>query len=892
MRPEQIKEHRESETRMAYRARTTPTLITDDPNARGLRTRRIIPRPSTALSVALIVAFTLLIVWSFMLVRDKLLSNANEMGTHLAKSYASEEQAHFDSFEQLLSMGAHMMSDSINAGADQATLQTTLEAYARHVSDILGANTADPYAVIDGRIIAANPWEGDSSYDFASTAWYQNALGSGKDIAYTDVYTDAITGSLVVTLSCPISGTGNVFAADIRLSDFVATEAGTNLPRNSSYFLTDADGSLIHASSSLNLADESTRSYLNNLTDAILDGKLSDYDDTIPSIDGEQCVVYYSILSSGWISVVTIPLETILQDGWNTTFVVLAAICLGLVCMLVATIVRERLKNRAFKNATDTLTLLGDTFYAIYRINVADGRYAIVKAPDDTRAILGPHGSYDQLLDAVGSVVEKSTHEAFVESFSLDHIRQLFGKGVREFGGDYQRRFGDEYKWVSIRMLQSDDIGMDEAVMSFREIDGEKRMEIQHRILLENALSIAEQASKNKSDLVSNVSHDLRTPLTAIIGLSEIAQRNIDDAEKTVASLRKIEASGRKMLAFVNGVLDMARLEHGGDVLDLEPVSLVEIVGNTVSIFEAQTENDGKRLVVDAPSHMKPVMADELRITQVLMNLVSNAVKYTERGNTIHVTLRQATEGDTVNDYQIIVEDNGIGMSEEFLKRVFEPYTRETMFGPSKVTGTGLGMPIVKSIVARMDGTIDIASQLGQGTRITITLPLRTAPVAVFEAQGDERERESGDGASTEAEREDACTGSDAQEPLRGIRVLVADDTDINREIIQEYLLMLGAEVTHARNGREAVDLFECSEIGGISCILMDMRMPDMDGCEAAQAIRALNRSDAAAVPIIAITANTSPEDVARTAAAGMNGHVTKPIDFASFTQVMQNALQ
>ena len=357
------------------------------------------------------------------------------------------------------------------------------------------------------------------------------------------------------------------------------------------------------------------------------------------------------------------------------------------------------------------------------------------------------------------------------------------------------------------------------------------------------------------------------------------------------------------MLALVNDVLDMSRIEHGGDgLLDLAPVDLAALVRSTAALFEVQAQRDGKTVVVETPDEPEIVYADELRMGQVLMNLVSNAMKYTEDDGTVRVSLRRATDDDALREYQIVVSDDGIGMSEEFLSRIFEPFARETMFSPKDIAGTGLGMPIVKNLVTQMDGDIAIESELGRGTTVTVTLPLRAVekrPDGEGATKGPEGASRASEADAADARKSDSLATppeADAPEepPARAAEsplVLVADDTDINREILQEYLAMLGARTVHARNGREAVEVFARSAPGEIACVFMDMRMPEMDGCEAAEAIRAMDRPDADSVPIIAITANTAAEDVARTSAAGMNGHVTKPVDFMTFSEVFRSVL-
>ena len=261
------------------------------------------------------------------------------------------------------------------------------------------------------------------------------------------------------------------------------------------------------------------------------------------------------------------------------------------------------------------------------------------------------------------------------------------------------------------------------------------------------------------------------------------------------------------------------------------------------------------------------VMGDFFRIGQILNNLLSNAFKYSKAGAQIFLRVKQLNQQEHTK-YQIVVQDTGIGMSREFVERIFEPYARETRFGAQKVSGTGLGMPIVKSLVSQMSGQITVDSELGKGSTFTITIPLETV-----------RETEKPEQEETEAA---------SQFSLEGRKILLAEDNDFNMEIATEILSMHGVQVTQAWNGAEAVLLFRESLPFSFDAILMDMQMPEMDGCEAARNIRAMNRPDAQVIPIIAVTANAFAEDIAMTTEAGMNAHISKPIDFEVLCRTLE----
>ena len=826
---------------------------------------------SMKMNLALLAAFTLLIAWGIFLVRDKLLRNADEMGTYLAESYATEEENRASMYRLFMRLGSIYMDERIHQNASVEEVQQWLAEYSSHLSTALGAAIIDPYAVMDGEIIAADPWPGDGTYDYAQTQWYQKALEAGGDIIFTDAYTDVITGKQLITMAQELERPGDVLAFDILLENFHTHKNKASMPEGSTYFLFDGNGELIYTTGQLDVSQEKAGAYIQTLLSGIQDGSLDSHEATILDLDGKQRGVYYDEMDNGWLSVITIPIQNILQSDLDGVIVTLAVICLALMITVAAALLRSYFGEQKMRHTADTLQILGDTFYAIYRINYETGTYETIKSSRDVREQLGRSGTYRHLLDVLRGYVEEQTYQEFEHSFSMENIRRLVAHQIYEYGGDYQRKFGDTYKWVSIKIIYNKALGLNEVIMCFREIDVEKRKQLQQHLLLENALNTAKQTAKKKNTFFSSVSHDMRTPLNAVIGLADLARKNRGNEEKVDEYLAKIEQAGRQLLTLVNDVLDMSRIEHGeGGTLNYAPMDLRRCVEDCAALFREQAAQEKKTLAVKADVERQAVYCDTFRMNQILNNLISNALKYSLEGARITVELKLTSRQGKLCRYQIVVSDTGIGMSEEFLEKIFEPFARETLFSPTKVTGTGLGMPIVKSLVQQMSGEITVQSRLGEGSVFTVTLPLQLAE----------------EGALSHGEPQ-----PDEDFDLTGRRILVAEDNEINMEITSECLSMLGAEVLPAWNGREAVELFSSLEEGSIDVILMDMQMPEMDGCEACRAIRAMNRKDARTVPIIAVTANAFAEDVARTTQAGMDGHISKPIDFEQLKELLKQKL-
>lgn len=508
-----------------------------------------------------------------------------------------------------------------------------------------------------------------------------------------------------------------------------------------------------------------------------------------------------------------------------------------------------------------------------------------------------------------------------------------------------------------------------------------------HRLReLEHSREEAEKANQAKSEFLSNMSHDIRTPMNAIVGMTTIACENIDNKEKVEACLNKISCSNKQLLGLINDILDMSKIESGKMTLNMERISLREIIDDVVSIIKPMTRDKSQQFEVFLyDMHTEEVMSDSVRANQVIMNLLSNAIKFTPEGGRIEVVLRQEPSpmGENYIRQHLNVKDNGVGMSPEFAKNVFESFTREDSKRVHKTEGTGLGMAITKYIVEAMHGTIEVESEQGKGTEFKVTVDLEKAEesgrkmrldgwkILVADGCGDILNSTADSlrlmGAKADCVRDGGtavnmvkenggysavildcqlpdmdvvetaqkirsvagqqtpfilistydsidienrvaaagvsgfitkpmfgstlygalmkCTGEgkaaeskqETKRDFSDVRILVAEDNDLNWEIANELFSKQGFLMEHAENGRVCAEMFERSPEGYYSVILMDLRMPIMTGIEATEAIRKMNRADAN-IPIIAMTADAFFEDIKRCLAAGMNAHVAKPI--------------
>ena len=385
------------------------------------------------------------------------------------------------------------------------------------------------------------------------------------------------------------------------------------------------------------------------------------------------------------------------------------------------------------------------------------------------------------------------------------------------------------------------------------------------------ALQSAERASKAKTDFLANMSHDIRTPMNAIIGITTLMKTELHEPEKLAEHLGKLESSGQLLLGIINNILDMSRIESGKTTLNVEKMNLPQQISQLDSIIRQQAGQRSQTFTVSTNLQHENVLADPNRLNQVLMNILSNAVKYTPTGGHIRFEVEELPRNEHYARYRFVVQDNGIGMSEEFQKHIFEPFERECTSTVSKVQGTGLGMAITKSIVDLMGGTISVESATGKGTRFEVVLefPIDTKADTVQKAQALPEEE-------------------DTASPLCGMKFLCAEDNAINAEILQMLLETRGASCTICSNGQEIVDAFASVKPGDYDMILMDVQMPVMDGLEATRRIRNGENPLGRTIPILAMTANAFLEDMQKSREAGMDEHLSKPVDISALEQTVK----
>ncbi|MDE7248124.1 MAG: response regulator, partial [Lachnospiraceae bacterium] len=735
--------------------------------------------------------------------------------------------------------------------------------------------------------------------------------------------------------------------------------------------------------------------------------------ENIRSADGIICNVYFHHMDNGWTGILTIPRDEILSGTDTFRNICMVLILLGIAVFLFQA-VREygnaksnqalMDQTRIYRNAMDSTVR---ACRAIYYIDVKEETSETVYPRREGELLCKP---YKEAMDAYfghGRVEEECV--GWLQDFLAlpNVIEQLAEREYIEQQFKMKKPEGDGYEWCSIAITVAEEENgkPTAATMAVRNIDDVIRREEDQRQVLRQAVERAEAANRAKSDFLSRMSHDLRTPMNAILGMTSIAAMHIDEKERVLDALEKITVSGKHLLGLINEVLDMSRIESGKVSLTENAFNLSDTIESLMTVF--RTQMDAKGLMLNAgiaKLQHENVIGDEQHLQQIFMNIMGNAVKFTPEGGTISIDIEE--KPSTISNcgyYEFTFEDTGIGMEKEYVDKIFEPFSRAADSRTSKIEGTGLGMSIAVNIARMMHGDIKVDSELGKGSKFTVTVYLKLddttdtdlvayngLPVLVVDDEevscessceilksigidaeyvlsGEEAvnrivdpdgkkfavvildwKMPGKDGLETakeirkavghdifiiilsaydwaDIETEAMGAGVDAfigrplfksrliqvlkevlgqeqareekestvlkefkQQDFSGKRVLLVEDNEINIEVAKELLGIVGIQVEMAMNGKEAVETVLEKEPGYYDLIFMDIQMPVMNGYEAAKSIRSCGRKDLEEIPIVAMTADAFADDIRRSEEAGMNSHVSKPVDIEKLEEALK----
>lgn len=549
------------------------------------------------------------------------------------------------------------------------------------------------------------------------------------------------------------------------------------------------------------------------------------------------------------------------------------------IAYLARSIAAEKEKDEAHVNL---INALASSYNDIYVVRLDDGsmiRYAVSEAMQRRYGNVFAGGDYEKALSLY---LNNDVYEEDKGLFDIIRTRkdcEVFFTARNSYTFNYRVKREGELHYFQCQLVKPS-IERNEFAVGFKNVDEEVRAHVEAQQALKNALQAAEDANKAKSIFLNNMSHDIRTPMNAIMGYTSLAISHLDEREKVLDFLEKIQTSGDHLLSLINDVLDMSRIESGKVVLQEQSCSLLKIMKDISNIIQADMKEKQLDLYFDTMDvENELVYCDNLRVRQVLINCISNAVKFTPDGGTINVKIKEMPHaGEGYASYRFIIKDTGIGMSEGFLEHYFEPFERERNSTVSGIQGTGLGMSITKNIVDMVGGTIQVESEVGKGTKITIDFTFKLSA-----------ETENGYEAPKTDEITENTSLGDRFLDFGTTRVLVVEDNPMNMEIAVDVLTEAGFLVDTAENGLIAFEKIRDSVPGQYSVILMDIQMPLMDGLEATKKIRELKNNALAEIPIVAMTANAFEEDRLKCMQVGMNRMLVKPFKIKKLIQVLQS---
>lgn len=821
----------------------------------------------------------------------------------------------------------------------------------------------------------------------------------------------------MITMCKVVPSTGSYLAVDLLPSFFDLENEDLVLPDESSFYLVDENGGLLYYKSCWDYEREEFQELVDSYIDSAICNSSNHVLENLMPMDGIVRNVYFQHLDNGWIGILTIPRDKILS-GTDTFYYISAVLIVLDAIVFLMQLIRDygnQKRNQTLREENDRIAARTKVYRnamdstaracrAIYYINLKENTCDTVypDCEEEPR-----RETFDDMVsESFESGVIMQEHIELVKEFlAIDNIRkQLSDRDHMEL--QFQRKkMGEEgYEWCSIAITVAEmEEGEPSAItIAIRSIDDMIRREEEQKEMLEQAVERAEAANHAKSDFLSRMSHDIRTPMNAILGMTSVATMHIEEKDRVLDALEKIMVSGKHLLGLINEVLDMSRIESGKVSLTEGAFNISDTIESLLTVFRSQMEFKGLALNAGiAKLEHENVVGDEQHLQQIFMNIMGNAVKFTPSGGKISIHIVEKPSSiEGCGCYEFIFEDTGIGMEPEYIQKIFEPFSRAADSRTGKIEGTGLGMSIAVNIARMMRGDIKVESELGKGSRFTVIVYLKlddmTAadlaayngmPVLVVDDEetacesscemlrslgmeaeyvtsgeaalarisAEDRRRieviildwkmpgmdgletakdirktvgddiliiiqSAYDWADIEAEALDA--GVDAfigkplfksrlvrvlkealepnqeekisaletfsQQDFTGRRVLLVEDNEINIEVAKELLGMVGIQVEMAVNGKLAVEAVQEKEPGYFDLIFMDIQMPVMNGYEAAEAIRALEREDLKKIPIVAMTADAFADDIKRAKDAGMNDHISKPVDIERLEEALK----
>lgn len=804
-----------------------------------------------------IIIFCIIAFVAFFLTRDRLTLDINKLNTSISNFLATQEnldkqkmQSDFTNFTnkiiqiEKLSLNTQWLQDVFNK-----SLITSASANLGH------------FIVHNGKVYSQ---DNNIQYlsDIQNLNWYKKLIVNKDKYIYSEIYYDK-NNNKIITIATQLAS-GTIVAINYYLEPNLHLLEDLNLPIGSSYYYFDNNNKLEKSKlidTQNSVADEQLGNYVAQyLQQNILKKSPQGY--TQIKYNGTDYFCFYRLNKDKWLSFVCIKYKTIYPTPW--IFIVVLFVLAIYAVFTYLSYKREQKLSQENQFKQETINFLGNMYFFIIRVNFLQNTFKVIKATNEITKDIQDKDiqNYEQLVQYLSSHIESVACEEFIQFFSLNNINTLIKKQQDEYIGDFKADFNKQDHWISANLIIKNQLSKNEVIVCFRDIENEKQEQLAQIQLLQNTLEHAQQSEKAKQEFFAKMSHDMRTPLNAIMGNITLAKQLAKSPDDFITYLDKISISSDHLLELIDYILNVSRLENNKLQKQIEHVELKKCINTCVEPFYAIAKTQNKNFEVKFDLKNDYVLTNTFNLKQLLNNIISNSFKYSAANADITVSVKQLTF-EQISKYEIIIKDTGFGISKKFLDKIFVPYSREARFRSSNVKGTGLGMNIVKNIVTSLNGEIYIDSEEGKGTTVSIILSL-------------ELDKNHQDTADNTVKQEQKIVD---KIDLNSIKFLIVDDNEMNLDILEQILNMKHATCVRAYNGQEAVDIFNNSKTNEFHCILMDMQMPIMNGIEATEHIRSMDRLDAKSIPIIALTANAFAEDIMATSNAGMNGHIAKPIN-------------
>ena len=527
--------------------------------------------------------------------------------------------------------------------------------------------------------------------------------------------------------------------------------------------------------------------------------------------------------------------------------------------------------GKQVKKTRQAFHALGTAYYLILRLDLKTKRVELVKKNRKMIIDMKDYTEWNPKIEIIERVMAEPFAQKYMEFLDIQTMAaRLHNK--ESMSSEFKLKEGSWFLSMVIPQNYDKNGNVTSVLIANRDVTDEKMRELRQEEELREAKLKAECANKAKSTFLFNMSHDIRTPMNAIIGYAELATRHLQETEKLGRYLEEIQICGKELMSMLGNVLNLARIENNQVEMEYTVSNVHECFENCIIMFQQQAERKNQTLSLTEQIMYPYVYMDAPHLSEVCLNIISNAIKYTNTGGRISCNVVQKScEKEDWCNMIITITDNGIGMSEEFQKRIFETFERERNTTLSHIDGSGIGMGITKKLVDLMDGTIEVKSKQGEGSQFTVTIPCRKA--------------------SKEDSLVKKNSNLSSKNCLNGVRILLVEDNEINTEIAKELLTEEGCIVEAANDGVACIDMIEKADAGYYKMILMDIQMPVMNGYDAALTIRKMKDTKKARIPIIAMTANAFAEDIQKVLSVGMNAHVAKPVDMNILVPTMMKYL-